>query len=179
MSPLIRYVLAQQEYSNYTVITIFINDRCNHRYIFQIFSLGHLWVWLFMASSHSYLSPVDAYSLLPGMRSCAIVGTPNKLVYTFWIPLIIFDTLLLFLALYKGCDSLMKLIRNRKSKRQISIMDILVKNSLQYFLMWVTLAMRASSRWIFSQSFFSVSSGYFITFVMFLTRPVWSLISKC
>ena len=88
-----------------------------------------------MVSSHSYVSPVDAYTLLPGMRSCAVVGTPSRRVYSYWLPLIIFDTLLLFLALYKGYDSLMKFIRNRESEQQNGIMDILVKNSLQYFLM--------------------------------------------
>ena len=67
---------------------------------------------------------------------CSITGLPKQ-KYSYWIPFLCFDTILLVLALYKGYESLAQFVRNRFSERQAGVLDILVKNSILYFLMYV------------------------------------------
>ena len=73
----------------------------------------------------------------PGLQInfCLIEGRISKHIYTYWIPLICFDTVLLVLAIYRGYDSLKVLLRKGFFRKRMGILEILVKNSVLYYLM--------------------------------------------
>ena len=72
--------------------------------------------------------------LIP-LHFCHIVNFSSKHIYSFWIPLLCFDTILLVLAIHKGYDSLIRYFYNRNSERRVGVLDVLVKNSLIYYIM--------------------------------------------
>ncbi|KAJ7624339.1 hypothetical protein DFH06DRAFT_1230246 [Mycena polygramma] len=68
---------------------------------------------------------------LPGMTFCVPVAVPDYL-FAFWIPLVLFESLLCGLALYRGLQ------QSRASgsffHSSSYLVDILIRDSLLYFL---------------------------------------------
>lgn len=78
------------------------------------------------------LSEMKASShILPGVPVCVPIGVPSHL-YAFWIPMIVFESLLCGMALFRGFQGVFGGRALFRSGRHL--VDILVKDSIIYFL---------------------------------------------
>lgn len=78
------------------------------------------------------LSGIKAGShVLPGLPVCIPIGVPSHL-YAFWIPMIVFESFLCGMALYRGFQGVFGGGTLFRSGRHL--VDILVKDSIIYFL---------------------------------------------
>jgi hypothetical protein len=68
---------------------------------------------------------------VPGITFCVAYGIPSYF-YTFWIPMLAFETLLCGLALYRGFQTLMQDGQVFYSGRRL--VNILIRDSVLYFL---------------------------------------------
>ena len=112
---------------------------------------NHLWLWLLVARAH----------LVPTTTFCVGLNVSEHF-YAFWIPILCFETFLCSLALFRGYKSykdqeLRLQIRRRKLQRRFgdtlkdtaklqaevegeggpNILEILLRDSIMFFLMWV------------------------------------------
>ncbi len=96
---------------------------------------------------HPLFVTVEA-NLIPGIPFCIPIGT-SKHFYAFWIPILSFETLLCFLALFRGYmsykDQELRLrLRRRKAqrlgnasyqeRRGATLLEILLRDSVAYFI---------------------------------------------